>query len=93
MIMTEQKALNRTVVGKVVSDRMKDTIVVEVVRKVKHPLYGKYIQRSSKMYAHDAENTCREGDVVQIQQSRPISKTKHWVLVQVLEKAETTENE
>ena len=92
-MMIEQNATNRTVIGKVTSVKMKDTVVVEVERKVKHPLYGKYVRRSSKMYAHDAENTSRLGDVVLIQQCRPISKTKHWVLVQVIERAEKTEIE
>lgn len=91
--MIEQNATNRSVIGKVTSVKMKDTVVVEVERKVKHPLYGKYIKRSSKMYAHDAENTSKLGDVVLIQQCKPISKTKHWVLVQVVERAEKTENE
>jgi small subunit ribosomal protein S17 len=86
--MTEQKAPARTVVGKVVSDKMDKTIVVEVERKIKHPLYGKYIRRSSRMYAHDDSNTGKMGDLVLIANSRPISKTKHWTLVQVLEKAE-----
>lgn len=91
--MIEQNATNRSVIGKVTSVKMKDTVVVEVERKVKHPLYGKYIKRSSKMYAHDAENTSKLGDVVLIQQCKPISKTKHWVLVQVVERAEKKENE
>lgn len=87
--MIEQKAAGgRSVVGVVVSDKMHKTIVVQVERKVKHALYGKYMKRFSKMCAHDDENTCRIGDVVMIKQSRPLSKTKHWVLVQVLEKAE-----
>lgn len=87
--MVEQKAAGgRSVVGRVISDKMHKTIVVEVERKVKHALYGKYMKRYSKMYAHDDENTCKVGDMVLIKQSRPVSKTKHWVLVQVLEKAE-----
>ncbi|MHB1947133.1 MAG: 30S ribosomal protein S17 [Gammaproteobacteria bacterium] len=86
--MIEQNALNRTVVGRVVSNKMDKTIVVQVERKVKHPLYGKYMRRFSKMYAHDAENTCMVGDVVLIQQSRPLSKTKNWVLVEVMERAD-----
>lgn len=88
--MTEQtqSAIHRTVVGKVISDKMDKTIVVEIERKIKHPLYGKYIRRRSKMYAHDADNTCKTGDVVMIKQSRPLSKNKHWVLVEILEKAE-----
>ncbi|MDR3477992.1 MAG: 30S ribosomal protein S17 [Gammaproteobacteria bacterium] len=79
---------SRTVVGKVISNKMDKTIVVEVERKIKHPLYGKYIRRSSKMYAHDDKNTCQIGDLVKIANSRPISKTKHWVLVEILEQVE-----
>lgn len=88
--MIEQKVAGggRSVVGRVVSDKMHKTIVVEVERKVKHAIYGKYMKRFSKMYAHDDENIGKIGDVVLIKQSRPLSKTKHWVLVQVLEKAE-----
>ncbi len=89
--MIEQKTVSgggRSVVGRVVSNKMHKTIVVEVERKVKHELYGKYMKRFSKMCAHDDENTCKIGDVVLIKQSRPLSKTKHWVLVKVLEKAE-----
>lgn len=78
----------RTVVGKVISNKMDKTIVVEVERKIKHPLYGKYVRRSSKMYAHDDKNTCQIGDLVRIANSRPISKTKHWVLVEVIEQVE-----
>ena len=76
------------VIGKVVSNKMDKTIIVQVERKVKHPLYGKYMRKFSKMCAHDVENTCNIGDVVLIKQSRPISKTKHWVLVKILEKQE-----
>ena len=76
-----------TVVGKVVSTKMNKTIVVEVERKIKHKLYGKYINRSSRMYAHDEDNTSREGDLVMIKSSRPLSKTKHYVLVKVLEQS------
>lgn len=86
--MIEQNATGRSVVGKVISNKMDKTIVVQVERKVKHPLYGKYMRRFSKMYAHDNENTCMVGDVVLIQQSRPLSKTKSWILVQVVERAE-----
>lgn len=87
--MTEQKESNgRTVIGKVISSKMNKTIIVEIERKVKHPLYGKYMRRFSKMCAHDNDNTCMIGDVVLIQQSRPLSKTKHWVLVEVMERAQ-----
>lgn len=86
--MIEQRTSGRSVTGKVISSKMHKTIVVEVERKVKHPLYGKYMKRFSKMYAHDGENICQLGDIVEIKQSRPLSKTKHWVLVRVLEKNE-----
>lgn len=89
----QAKKLNRTAVGKVVSNKMTNTIVVEVERTVKHPLYGKYLKRYSRLPAHDQGNSCNFGDVVMIQQSRPISKTKHWTLVEVLHKAEKIEAE
>lgn len=86
--MIEQNESARTIVGKVVSNKMEKTIVVSVERKVKHPLYGKYIRKSSKMYAHDDKNICQTGDVVLIKQSKPLSKTKNWVLVEIIEKAD-----
>lgn len=85
-MMQEEKAAGRSVVGRVISIKMHKTIVVQVERKVKHPLYEKYVKRFSKMYAHDDKNTCSVGDVVLIYQCRPISKTKHWMLGQILEK-------
>ena len=85
--MTEQSKTQRIVVGKVVSNKMDKSITVLIERKVKHPLYGKYITRSTKMHAHDESNICQEGDVVSIQECRPLSKLKNWVLVEVLEKA------
>lgn len=84
----QHTAENRVVTGKVISNKMQNTIVVQVERKIKHALYGKYLRRTSKMYAHDADNACNIGDIVTIQQSRPLSKTKHWVLVEILERAE-----
>ncbi len=84
----DQDKVMQTVIGKVISDKMNKTIVVQVERKVKHPLYGKYVRRYSKMYAHDEENTCRTGDVVSIRQSRPLSKTKRWMLVDILKREE-----
>lgn len=78
----------RTTTGKVISDKMNKTIVVEVERKVKHPLYGKYVRRFTKMYAHDEENSSRIGDIVVIKQSRPLSKLKRWVLVEILKREE-----
>lgn len=81
----EQNA--RTAVGQVVSNKMDKSIVVLVERRIKHPKYGKYIKKSSKMHAHDAENTCKEGDYVKIRETRPLSKTKSWELVEVITQA------
>ena len=74
----------RLVEGKVVSDKMDKTITVVVERKVKHPVYGKYIRRSTKLHAHDEANECNVGDLVAITETRPYSKTKTWNLVKVL---------
>ncbi len=82
---TENKI--HTVTGKVVSDKMDKTVSVAVERKVKHPMYGKYMRRTSKYMAHDEENTCREGDIVVIEQCRPLAKNKSWRLVEVVERA------
>ncbi|MGB7290165.1 MAG: 30S ribosomal protein S17 [Candidatus Macondimonas sp.] len=84
--MTEDAKLNRTIVGRVVSDKMDKTITVAIERRVKHPLYGKYVTRTSKLHAHDEENTCQEGDLVRVVESRPISKSKSWQLVEVVER-------
>jgi small subunit ribosomal protein S17 len=86
--MSETKSNSRTLTGRVVSSKMDQTITVMIERRVRHPLYGKIIRRSTKVHAHDAENTCREGDKVQVQECRPISKSKSWRLVEVLERAE-----
>ena len=85
--MTEQETKERTIQGRVVSNKMDKTITVLVERKVRHPLYGKYIKRSTKVHAHDENNECHEGDVVAIQECRPVSKSKTWRLVNVVEKA------
>ena len=77
----------RTLVGRVVSDAMDKTITVLVERRVQHPLYKKYIRRSSRIHAHDEANECRQGDVVSVVQCRPLSKTKCWRLVSVEERA------
>ncbi|MBA3660769.1 MAG: 30S ribosomal protein S17 [Gammaproteobacteria bacterium] len=84
--MSDQSKSQRSMVGKVISAKMNKTVVVQVERKVKHPLYGKYIRRFSKMYAHDEENTCQVGDLVRIESSRPISKLKRWKLVEIITK-------
>jgi small subunit ribosomal protein S17 len=78
----------RTVVGRVVSDKMEKSAVVMVERKVRHPLYGKYMRRSTKLSIHDENNECRTGDTVSIEECRPISKSKSWRLVEVLERPE-----
>ena len=78
------KSIERTISGRVVSDKMDKTITVLVERLVRHPLYGKYMRRSSKFHVHDAENVAKTGDTVEIKQSRPYSKTKSWSLVKVV---------
>jgi small subunit ribosomal protein S17 len=85
--MTETTKVVRTVSGRVVSDKMDKTITVLVERKVKHPLIGKVIVKSNKFHAHDEKNECKEGDLVTITESRPLSKTKTWVLSKVVTKA------
>lgn len=85
--MSELSKTTRTVSGRVVSNKMDKSITVLVERKVRHPIYGKYVKRSTKMHAHDEANACNEGDLVIIQQSRPLSKTKQWNLVEIVEKA------
>ena len=77
----------RTLQGRVVSDKMEKSIVVAVERQVKHPIYGKYIKRTTKIHAHDETNQCNEGDLVNIRECRPLSKTKSWTLVEVVRKA------
>lgn len=77
----------RTATGKVVSDKMDKTITVLVERRVKHPVYGKYITKSSKIHAHDENNECKSGDTVTISETRPLSKTKSWALLRIEESA------
>lgn len=81
-------ALKRTLIGKVVSDKMDKTVTVLVERRVKHPLYGKIVMRSNKYHAHDENNQAKEGDTVEIQEGRPISKTKAWTLTRVVQTAQ-----
>ncbi|MGI9284840.1 MAG: 30S ribosomal protein S17 [Pseudomonadales bacterium] len=85
---TQTEKIDRTVTGRVVSDKMDKTITVLFERRVKHPVYGKYITKSSKLHAHDENNDCGIGDTVTIKASRPLSKTKSWTLVRVEERAE-----
>ena len=82
-----ERKLRKTRTGLVVSDKMDKTIVVSVERRVKHPLYGKFIKRTTKFKAHDEENSCGVGDTVVIMETRPLSKSKRWRLVEILEKA------
>ena len=79
--------LRRSVTGKVVSSKGDKTITVMVERRVKHPVYGKFVRRSTKLMAHDETNQCREGDIVTIEECRPLSKRKSWMLVDVVEQA------
>lgn len=82
-----ERKLRKTRIGLVVSDKMDKSIVVAVERKVKHPMYGKFIKTTSKFKAHDENNTCGIGDKVLIMETRPLSKTKNWRLVEIIEKA------
>ncbi len=85
--MSEEKNLARTASGTVVSNKMDKSITVLVERRIKHPLYGKYIKRSKKIHAHDADNQCQQGDKVTIEETRPISKSKAWKLSSIDRKA------
>ena len=85
--MAEARGMRKTRIGVVVSDKMDKTIVVEIRTRVKHPLYGKIMNRTSKIKAHDEENQCGIGDTVKIMETRPLSKEKHWRLVEIIEKA------
>ena len=83
------KKIQRTVTGKVVANKMDKTITVLVERKVKHPLYGKFINLSNKFHAHDEKNEINEGDIVQITEHKPISKSKSWILTKVISKGQS----
>ena len=85
--MSDNNEQLRTVEGRVVSNKMDKTVTVLVERQVKHALYGKYIRRSTKLHAHDADNACNEGDVVRVAECRPLSKTKNWRVVEVVTRA------
>lgn len=85
--MAESAQKIRTIQGKVISDKMDKTVTVMIERQVKHPLYGKFMRRSTKLHVHDENNVCKEGDIVNITSCRPMSKTKTWKLVDVVEKA------
>lgn len=83
-----ERALRKTRVDKVVSNKMDKTIVVAIETSVKHPLYGKIVKRTYKLKAHDEENTCQIGDKVKVMETRPLSKEKRWRLVEIVEKAQ-----
>lgn len=85
--MSEEKKVVRTLTGRVASNKMDKSISVVIERYVKHPMYGKFVRRSTKLLAHDENNEAREGDVVTIRETRPISKNKAWALVEVVERA------
>ena len=85
--MAEARGMRKTRIGVVVSDKMDKTIVVAIRTRVKHPLYGKIMNRTSKIKAHDEENQCGIGDTVKIMETRPLSKDKRWRLVEIIEKA------
>ena len=85
--MSETTSIKRTLVGRVVSDKMEKTVTVLVERKVKHPMYGKVMVRSKKYHAHNEGNTAKAGDLVEIAETRPVSRTKAWAVTSVLEKA------
>lgn len=85
--MSEEQKKQRSIVGRVLSDKMDKTVSVAIEHLVKHPVYGKYIRRTTKVLAHDAANECRPGDRVAISECRPIAKNKSWVLVSIVERA------
>ena len=82
-----ERNLRKEKIGVVTSNRMSKSIVVSIERKVKHALYGKFVKKTSKFVAHDQENTCNEGDIVKIMETRPLSKNKNWRLVEIIERA------
>ena len=85
--MSTSESVKRTKTGRITSNKADKTVTVMLERQVKHPLYGKYIKRSTKVHAHDEENSCGEGDLVTISECRPLSKTKSWRVVEILERA------
>ena len=84
MTETTKKSLRRTLIGRVVSDKMQKTVTVLVERRVKHPLYGKYVAKSKKYHAHDETNQYKDGDTVEIAESKPISRSKSWVVTRLV---------
>ena len=87
LIETMERNLRKERIGVVVSNKMEKSIVVAVHRKVKHPIYGKFVNKTTRFVAEDEQNTCNEGDTVKIMETRPLSKTKRWRLVEIIERA------
>jgi small subunit ribosomal protein S17 len=85
--MSEENKVQRTIVGRVVSDKMDKTVSVAIERRIKHPVYGKYIRRTTRVLAHDAANECKAGDRVAISECRPVSKNKSWSVVNIVERS------
>lgn len=85
--MSIERKIRKSRIGLVTSDKMDKTITVAVERKVKHPIYGKFLKKTTKFHAHDENNQCGTGDTVRIMETRPLSKTKRWRLVEIIEKA------
>jgi small subunit ribosomal protein S17 len=84
--MNDRSSLRKTRIGEVVSDKMDKSITVAVKRRIKHPVYGKFISKTTTFMAHDEKNECKEGDTVKIMETRPLSRKKHWRLVEIIEK-------
>ena len=87
MLMMEKRNLRKERIGKVTSNKMQKSIVVSEVKKVKHPMYGKFVLKTKKYVAHDEKNDCNIGDTVKIMETRPLSKSKSWRLVEIIERA------
>jgi len=85
--MSMERNSRKEIIGKVTSNKMEKSIVVSIERKIKHPLYGKFLKKTKKYVAHDEKNECNEGDIVQLMETRPMSKSKRWRLVKIVEKA------
>ena len=85
--MSTTESVKRTRTGRVTSNKADETVTVLLERQVKHPLYGKYMKRSTKVHAHDEDNSCAEGDLVKISECRPLSKTKSWRVIEIVERA------
>ena len=84
--MEDRRSIRKTKIGEVISSKMDKSITVAVRRKIKHPVYGKYISKTSKLMAHDEKNECQAGDTVKIMETRPLSRKKRWRLVEIIEK-------